>query len=364
MSTTDGLIEPLNYLYFSTDQMIKLCRYQTPRRTVFAHLKTTLATHQTVKFLNLYDYKVKPDDMADLISHLSEFSLTRIHMWYENVNNRVATALANALPLCSLRELELCQGRIGPEGAKALAGALGELETLKLSTNHIKDQGAVYIGEALATNTKLLILNLSNNRIGNAGARAIAESLPSTRIHTLVLYGNNIGLGGIDALCKALPLSPHLTKLNLDGNEIGVFSVNRLAHALPQSKLEVLTLRNALSTGVVDLAPLVEAIGRTYTLRELDLSHNQVITISDVEALTRAIKGHPRIREVTLDFCELSDDVLYEFRERLLETCGDRAQTMTVMCSVFHLPRIHSPLRMLPIELMRGVAAMLPVIDD
>jgi len=97
-------------------------------------------------------------------------------------------------------------------------------------------------GEELDPRT-LTELNLDGKNIGDAGAIALAATLPSlTALTSLELARNNIGEVGCVALAKALPSLAALTTLNLEQNPIGDTGGRALAGILRQTKLTVLFL--------------------------------------------------------------------------------------------------------------------------
>ncbi|XP_072933247.1 uncharacterized protein [Epargyreus clarus] len=83
----------------------------------------------------------------------------------------------------NLRNLSLCRCKINDDACKLIAlklchGAPAEnLQVLNLSSNHITDIGAKYLGDALRTNRRLRYLNLADNRIGDDGAAHVLNVL-------------------------------------------------------------------------------------------------------------------------------------------------------------------------------------------
>lgn len=73
------------------------------------------------------------------------------------------------------------------------------------SGNAIDVAGAKALAEALAVNTSLTSLTLSDNYIGLEGAKALAEALAANNTLTEIgLRGNELGDEGLEALAMAL----------------------------------------------------------------------------------------------------------------------------------------------------------------
>ncbi len=93
----------------------------------------------------------------------------------------------------------MAKNSIGPEGAKALGGALKEQSSLIefcMSWNHergdrgnpIGDEGAKGIAEGLKSNTVLEYFSLYDCNIGDVGAVALAEATNKGASALLQLY--------------------------------------------------------------------------------------------------------------------------------------------------------------------------------
>jgi Ran GTPase-activating protein (RanGAP) involved in mRNA processing and transport len=73
------------------------------------------------------------------------------------------------------------------------------------SGNAIDVAGAKALAEALAVNTTLTSLTLSDNYIGVEGAKALAEALVQNKaLAELAIKGNELGDEGVEALATAL----------------------------------------------------------------------------------------------------------------------------------------------------------------
>ncbi|KJE97751.1 hypothetical protein, variant [Capsaspora owczarzaki ATCC 30864] len=144
--------------------------------------------------------------------------------------------------------LDLNQEQIGDAGARAIAEALKvnkTLTSLNLGWNQIGSDGAQEIAEALKVNTTLTKLYLESNEIANAGALAIAEALKVNRTLTeLYLRDTRIGGAGAQAIAEALRVNTKLTLLDLEVNQIGDTGAQAIADALKvNTTLTSLTLQ-------------------------------------------------------------------------------------------------------------------------
>ncbi|CAL1129001.1 unnamed protein product [Cladocopium goreaui] len=122
---------------------------------------------------------------------------------------------------CDLNHLNL---KIGNSGAKVVAEALKSSTTrfLNLYNNDIGDEGAEALAASLKSNGNLSRLHLEGNNIGDGGAEALAASLKSNgSLQTLWLHSNNIGDGGAEALAQSLKSNRSLEWLDLHSNNIG-----------------------------------------------------------------------------------------------------------------------------------------------
>ena len=80
-----------------------------------------------------------------------------------------------------------------------------KITSLKLSENNIGDGGARRLSEALKKNQSLTSLVLVDNNIGDEGARSLSEALEKNQsLTSLDLWGNDIGEGGERVLAETL----------------------------------------------------------------------------------------------------------------------------------------------------------------
>jgi Ran GTPase-activating protein (RanGAP) involved in mRNA processing and transport len=123
------------------------------------------------------------------------------------------------------------------------------LRKLSLRYSGITDFGAKLMADTLCTNRSLMCLNLECNRIGTAGAEALATYLIYTTgqglgygLETLLLSYNVVGNAGCVALAQALETNTSLKHLSLKSNTIDV-ALEQLGYALEKNNtLQTLSL--------------------------------------------------------------------------------------------------------------------------
>ncbi len=125
------------------------------------------------------------------------------------------------------KRLLLGRNRLGEAGARALAGPTGleELELLDLDCDRL---GGVAV-RALVSGPLLAgvkLLNLSNNQIGGEGCAALADA-PMDRLEVLYLHGCGLDDDAVAALLRA-PWLSRLKNLALSDNALSMVSIERL----------------------------------------------------------------------------------------------------------------------------------------
>jgi Leucine Rich repeat len=117
--------------------------------------------------------------------------------------------------------------------AVALMDRTTRVQTLCLQHNHIGVEGARDIAEALRKNSTLKVLLLDYNNVGNDGAKAMAKALRSnSTLQKLGLSNNSVGDDGTTALAVALRFNSKIQELFLDNNYVGPENATAIANAL------------------------------------------------------------------------------------------------------------------------------------
>ena len=173
----------------------------------------------------------------------------------------------------SLAYINLYNNIIGDAGAKALAAAVaasGSLAALDLNRNQIGDEGAKALAAAVAASGSLTSLDVRANKIGDEGAKALANAVAASgSLATLYLHHNKIGDEGAKALAAGVAASVSLEHLDISYNNIGDEGAKAIADAVADSgSLSTLGL-GGNNIGAEGANALGEAFGASDTLAEL-----------------------------------------------------------------------------------------------
>lgn len=151
-------------------------------------------------------------------------------LWNGRLTDVAARALAAHSDAASLRSLDLSWNRIGPDGARALADGLPGLVSLRLYHNDVGANGAVAVANA---RWRLTSLNLCGNGIGVEGAAALAQGEATKSLESLHLGWVGLGDRGVARLAERR--WTELTELNVRDNEITIEGVRALvSEAFPK----------------------------------------------------------------------------------------------------------------------------------
>lgn len=228
--------------------------------------------------LTLAEEHAIEDALSELCEHPSALFLTALDLSVEDFDE--ASALVSAewvRDLCctlpSLTALNLSNNRIGDDGVKALttSDALRSLTTLDLSGNEIVD-GVQTLADSDVL-CSLTTLNLSNNRIGHGGVEALADSDVLCSLTTLNLSQNRLSDDEVEVLATSETLRS-LTTLDLSENHL--CSLKSLANSDNLRSLVTLNL-SCSSYHLDDHDALKLAASNTLrSLTTLDLSYNYI----------------------------------------------------------------------------------------
>lgn len=203
----------------------------------------------------------------------------------------VAQFLQGLGPNCPVKELSLTSNGIGADGVSLLVDFLeGKgrpkgtkvmpyLDRLDLSNNKLGNEGLAKLTRAIQKRNgmHLVELRLSNNGIGQGGIETMMNKLLQHNLVSLSLDKNAIGDQGCQLVAASLNGMKSLSRLNLGFNQIGSRGVNSLMRSLVACE----------------------------SIQYVSLSGN-IMKISGAVALAFTLAQHPRLEELDVDNCCLS----------------------------------------------------------
>jgi hypothetical protein len=155
-----------------------------------------------------------------------------LHLANKGLGDKEATLLAaGALALPQLTQVDLSFNKIGDTGARALAraanlfGAFERVECWLLSMNEIDDDGLGALARAAGAMPRLKLLYLNRNKFGDDGVTALAAALTEGSwgsLRLITLHDTATTDRGGKALSNAAKdgYLPKLTFLNLSGTDV------------------------------------------------------------------------------------------------------------------------------------------------
>uniref|UniRef100_K7FTD3 NACHT, LRR and PYD domains-containing protein 3 n=1 Tax=Pelodiscus sinensis TaxID=13735 RepID=K7FTD3_PELSI len=159
---------------------------------------------------------------------------------------------------------------------------------------------------ALKTNPSLKELDLSGNKLGEAGIKLLCKGLkhPNCNVQKLELRGNSVTPTCLGDLAAVLTKNQSLTELDLSYSKWGDLGVKQLYKALkhPSCQLQKIKLDCCLLTSAC-CNDLASALGTNETLMELDLRNNE-LRDSGVKHLCGGLKqDRCKIQKLVLSNC-------------------------------------------------------------
>jgi hypothetical protein len=196
---------------------------------------------------------ISPDHLdlglvLSLLVHLEEFSIyygfrncgINFKWEYFGMTIQDSIRLANAIQASSLTHLSIPASGIDDDRCKVLCAALLKNRTITLldiSNNKIKNQGARSIATVLASSTaQLSVLKLGNNKLGPGSGLCLGKALEvNTSLKHLDLRLNRLSDEGGCDLFNNLKNNTTLSVLDISGNYLGSKSVPSLAALLKRN---------------------------------------------------------------------------------------------------------------------------------
>ncbi|KAL9958304.1 hypothetical protein ACROYT_G035304 [Oculina patagonica] len=189
--------------------------------------------------------------------------------------------LAKAVKAChTLKVFHLHRSGVDDEKVRVLISHILDhpsLTTLDLSHNKIGDSGARAVGKLLNGRCNLTSLNLCDNKIRSNGAAAIGHSLgKNTTLTCINLRLNRLGDDGGQTICRALFKNNTLTQVHLGSNDLGEPTAAILSQVLVSNKTLVDVNLSCNTIGPDGGKSLQEGMNENTTIRAMDLRLTEV----------------------------------------------------------------------------------------
>jgi len=238
----------------------------------------------TITALNLDDCGLGPKAASVICAAVGQSEVLRyLSMANNNITSAAACQTIGAMlhANTTLVGLKLPNNPIG-QGVTYFAEALAlntSLVVLDLTNCGLGDEGAEALAAALAHNKTLTTLALGQNSITEVGAQLLAQALHGDAVlSTLELQENPIKTEGAVALAKVMSTNSSLLHLNLAGCRIGDEGVVRLLGSVAANvatSLRTLILKDNFISANAGEA-IVDALQRNQTLTNVDLRGSQI----------------------------------------------------------------------------------------
>lgn len=230
--------------------------------------------------------------------------------------------------------LELSGNKIGDAGAISLSNALranSHLQHLNLAANNVKDQGANALSNALRVNTSLHYFDLASNKFGNNGAIAFAAALRQNSTLKTIILSHNFALKrkGLEHILHAL-----LTNSSIEHLGLSLSDVNQKARTLVCELLRTKSRLRHLEFTDRDLSEHDECANLFRSL--------QANSSLEVLNLSSSIHFRPSMRPKFTAFDELRSNT--SLRELGLSSCSITGTHLDSLCEML---RVNSVLKQL-----------------
>ncbi|XP_044872096.1 ribonuclease inhibitor isoform X1 [Mauremys mutica] len=280
------------------------------------HLRSVLSTKPTLTELQLGDNKLGTSGVKVLCEGLMDpnCKLQKLQLEYCELSPDNCEMLCAALRTKpSLRVLNISNNKLGDAAVKVLCQGLMDpncnLQSLHLENCRITAASCGDLSTVLARKPSLTELSVGENKIGDPGVALLCQGLlnPNCKIEKLWLWECRVSPAGCKDLSQVLSTKESLTELSLIGNGLGDPGMELLCQGLkdPKAKLQALWIRECgLTTACCKSISSVLATNQT--LRELHMGGNKVGD-AGVEILCEGLMNpNCNLRSLWLGNCSLS----------------------------------------------------------
>ncbi len=242
--------------------------------------------------------------------------LGSLSLWNCGLGPQSGSHIATILRSCpGLRVLNLGLNRISDGGIACFARSLqiaSALEELVLWRVSMSKAGLIVLAENLLPPSRLRILDVRSNELGEGSEGALANFLYRNTALQQIFIDDNPGLSNPQAL-KDLSVAIASTNFSLQCFGEGVESKPLLDIAKRNKEVGEMLRNGSLSLPFKALSEvpsiLLQSTGAGRRITHLDLSHNQIQTLpselGQLEHLVQCVLSHNCLSELPVEFCKL-----------------------------------------------------------
>ena len=288
----------------------------------FTHnIEDSLLTNTTLHSLTLCEIGITALNIIKAIVFYNEssFHLNEVNLSSRNVSVK-ATSNSNVfLQLKCLISNKIIGSRINRVvSVDVICNENNSLATYSLNLSYqCEGNDVFFVAFCLCYNTKIYILNISNNSINDLGAQEIAKALHQNKtLQQLNISHNNIHVDGAKAIAQALLENRTLLKLDISNNNICFDGTKGISECIKKNLIlqELIISNNALfKEGAKLMAEMIEI---NAILQKLDISSNK-ISDEGVIFISGSLKLNSGLQELNLSKNEITNKGLEKLSEAI-----------------------------------------------
>nr|KAF6267981.1 ribonuclease/angiogenin inhibitor 1 [Pipistrellus kuhlii] len=241
--------------------------------------------------------------------------IEKLQLEYSNLTADSCEALAalvRAKP--ELKDLGVSNNDIGEAGARMLCRGLADstcpLESLRLESCGLTAANCADLSAIVAAKPSLSELQLGNNKLGDAGIAALCPGLlsPGSRLKTLWLWECDFTASACKDLCRVLGAKESLRELSVAGNAVGDEGARLLCESLrdPSCRLESLWIKSCSLTAAC-CQHVSAMLAQNRSLQELQMSSNNLGDAGMEELCQGLSQPGTTLRVLSVGDCEVTD---------------------------------------------------------
>jgi Ran GTPase-activating protein (RanGAP) involved in mRNA processing and transport len=228
--------------------------------------------------------------------------------------------------------IELWNNNIGVEGFRLVAEVFQPVD-LDLFDKYLDVNSCKELAQIIKLSSSLQTLDVSFNQIRDEGAHAIAEAIPfSNTLRFINLHCNDIEDEGAAALIESLKRNSSVVEMNLEDNEVisedvlddikNVLSKNRkqfiqeIVKDISQNRKEEIVLNNLPIFEVDGLRNISKVLCVNYYLKKLELSRCK-ICCEGARLLSKSLHFNSTLQFLDLSFNEIGSSGVIEIADGL-----------------------------------------------